>query len=221
MSITEAMKARHSVRAYLDRPLEEETVEALTAYIDACNQESGLHMQLVTQEPRAFDSRLAHYGHFQDVHNYIALIGSRGRKLDETVGYYGEKVVLHAQEMGLNTCWVALTYKRILEAFSIDRGERLVMIIAIGYGANEGVPHKSKDVHLIAPEYDATPRWFQQGSEAALLAPTAMNQQKFRFGMQGARVFARAGVGPYAKVDLGIAKLHFEIGSEKDSSIWA
>ncbi|MEI3552822.1 MAG: nitroreductase family protein [Acutalibacteraceae bacterium] len=43
----------------------------------ACNQESGLHIQLVTNEPKAFDSFMAHYGKFKGVTNYLALIGKK------------------------------------------------------------------------------------------------------------------------------------------------
>ena len=54
MNLTEAMKGRHSVRQYTDQPLNEAVISALQKEIDACNQESGLHIQLVTNEPKAF-----------------------------------------------------------------------------------------------------------------------------------------------------------------------
>ena len=74
MDLMEAMKARHSVRQYMDKPLEKKVVEELQAEIDACNQESGLHIQLVRNEPKAFDGFMAHYGKFSGVTNYIAMI---------------------------------------------------------------------------------------------------------------------------------------------------
>ena len=57
------------------------------------------------------------------------------------------------------------------------------------------------------------PDWFQKGVKAALLAPTAMNQQKFQFILNGSQVSAKAGYGFYTKLDLGIVKYHFELGS--------
>ena len=69
MTTLEAIKKRHSVRNYLDRKIDAELIEKLQAEIDACNHESGLHIQMVTDEPKAFDSFMAHYGKFSGVQN--------------------------------------------------------------------------------------------------------------------------------------------------------
>ena len=116
-TILEAMRARHSVRSYTEKLIEGETLEALEKLIDECNRESGLHIQLVRNEPMAFDSAMAHYGKFSGVKNYLALVGKKSKKLDELCGYYGEKLVLAAQTLGLNTCWVGLTFQKIPDAF--------------------------------------------------------------------------------------------------------
>lgn len=219
MELIEAILNRHSVRSYLDRPIEKDTTDMLQAIIDRCNEESGLHIQLVLNEPKAFDSAMAHYGNFKGVSNYIALIGKKGPDLDEKCGYYGEKIVLEAQRLGLNTCWVAMTYKKIPSAFKIERGEKLTVVIALGYGVTQGVQHRSKPINEVSNCTDDSPEWFRKGVEAALLAPTAVNQQKFFFSLVGERVEAKAGLAFYAKMDLGIAKYHFEIGSDR-TDIW-
>ncbi|MBR3353961.1 MAG: nitroreductase [Oscillospiraceae bacterium] len=219
MELKEAILNRHSVRSYLDRPIEKDTADKLSEIIDRCNEESGLHIQLVLNEPKAFDSAMAHYGNFKGVSNYIALIGRKGPDLDEKCGYYGEKVVLEAQRLGLNTCWVAMTYKRIPSAFKVDKGEKLTVVIALGYGATQGVQHRSKPITDVSNCTDDSPEWFRKGVEAALLAPTAVNQQKFFFFLAGESVEAKAGLAFYAKMDLGIAKYHFEIGSGR-TDIW-
>lgn len=219
MNLSEAMNERHSVRQYTDRPLDEAAISALRQEIDACNKESGLHIQLVTNEPKAFDGFMAHYGKFSGVTNYIAMIGRKGPTLDEKCGYYGERLVLLAQQLGLNTCWVAMTYSKIKTAFDVRSGEKLCIVIAIGYGQTQGVPHKSKAFGEVA-QGDA-PDWFQKGVEAALLAPTAMNQQKFMFTQKDNRVSVKAGMGFYAKIDLGIVKYHFEAGAGKDGWEWS
>lgn len=216
MNLTEAMKERHSVRRYRNQPLSAEAVSAMRAEIDACNQESGLHIQLVMDEPKAFDGFMAHYGKFSGVRNYIALIGKKDSKLDEKCGYYGERLVLKAQQLGLNTCWVAMTYSKVKTAFSIDEGEKLCVVISIGYGETQGIPHKSKTVSEVSKTDGKMPDWFKSGVEAALLAPTAMNQQKFMFMLEGNKVAAKAGKGFYTKLDLGIVRYHFEIGAGKD-----
>lgn len=221
MELMEAIKQRHAVRQYEPRPLDSQTVSLLQAEIDACNAESGMHFQLITNEPRAFDSFMAHYGKFSGVTNYIALIGKKDSSLEEKCGYYGERVVLKAQQLGLNTCWVAMSYSKVKTAFSVLHGEKLCVVIAVGYGKTQGVPHKSKAASEVS-RADAEPSdWFVKGVEAALLAPTALNQQKFMLIQNGDKVTAKPGLGFYTKLDLGIVKYHFEIGAGKDSFCWA
>lgn len=221
MNLEEAVKARHSVRKYQNQLLEAGVISRLQAEIDACNQESGLHIQLVTNEEKAFDGFMAHYGKFSGVTNYIALIGKKGGELEEKCGYYGEHLVLKAQQLGLNTCWVALTYSKIKTAFVINRGEKLCVVIALGYGQTQGVAHPSKAIQDVTAVEGEMPDWFDKGVACALLAPTAMNQQKFTLSLKGGKVTAKAGIGFYTKVDLGIVKYHFEIGAGKDNFTWA
>ena len=125
-----------------------------------------------------------------------------------------EKLVLFAQKLGLNTCWAALTFnkKRVREL--VPAGESLCMVIALGFGANQGVPHRGKDFGKVSEIAGTAPDWFRAGVEAALLAPTAVNQQKFAFMLEGEEPAIRVkGLGTYTRVDLGIAALHFELGS--------
>ena len=215
MELIEAMKNRHSVRQYIDKAIEPQIISDLKAEIDACNKDSGLHIQLVENEKKAFDSFMAHYGKFSGVSNYIALVGKKGGDLDEKCGYYGERIALKAQMLGLNSCWVAMTYKKIPGAFRVDKGEKLTVVIAIGHGKACGVAHTSKPANKVSNASASTPEWFNQGVEAALLAPTAMNQQKFNFTYENGSVISKSGTGFYSKIDLGIAKYHFEIGSGK------
>ncbi|MBS5343006.1 MAG: nitroreductase [Clostridium sp.] len=220
MSTINTIYDRHSVRQYHNQPLREEVIHVLRSEIDACNQESGLHIQLVTNEPKAFDSFMAHYGKFKGVTNYLALIGKKESYLEEKCGYYGEKLVLFAQELGLNTCWVAMTYSKIKTAFRVGKGEKLCIVIALGYGETQGLPHKSKSMEEVIQLDEPAPEWFQKGVEAALLAPTAMNQQKFLFRLDKNMVSVKAGFGLYTKIDMGIVKYHFEIGAGKENFQW-
>lgn len=221
MDIYETIKNRHSVRQYVNKPLMAEDIARLNEEIAACNKESGLHIQLITNEPKAFDGIMAHYGKFSGVTNYIALVGKKDSELDEKCGYFGERIVLKAQQMGLNTCWVAMTYSKIPGTFKVNDGEKLTVVISVGYGATQGKSHPSKDIRAVSNADNSTPDWFQKGVEAALLAPTAMNQQKFYFTYVDGKVSSGTKMGFYSKIDLGIAKYHFEIGAGKENVIWA
>lgn len=208
MDILEIMKARHSVRQYGGKKIESGIKETLGALVSECNSQSGLNIQIIFDEPKCFDSMMAHYGKFSGVENYIALVGKKGAGLDEKAGYYGEKLVLKAQELGLNTCWVAMTHGK--STAEIKRGEKLACIIALGYGTTQGAAHKNKPVKQLSNYTSGMPDWFSKGMKAALLAPTAMNQQKFYFTFENGKVSAKAGKGFYTKMDLGIVKYHFE-----------
>lgn len=220
MDVLQAMKERHSVRSYTDRPIEGRIKDDLSSYIDDCNRDSRLHIQLVLDEPHAFDGFMAHYGKFSGVRNYIVLAGKKSPDLEERCGYYGEKIVLHAQTLGLNTCWVAMTYSKGKAKFQLNADEKLCLVIAIGYGKTSGTAHTSKPREAVM-RANTPPDWFLQGIDAALLAPTAMNQQKFTFTLEGNKVTAKAGMGFYSKIDLGIAKCHFELGAGAQHFQWA
>lgn len=220
MTIREAMDARHSVRQYQATALRPEEITELRGEVNACNQESGLHIQLITNEPKAFQGGMARYGKFRGVTNYFALIGPKSPDLEEKCGYYGERLVLKAQQMGLNTCWVAMTYRKVSAAYTIGAGEKLCVVIALGHGETQGVPHRSKALEKVATAGGPMPDWFMEGVKAALLAPTAMNQQKFTFHLSGGTVTAQAGLGFYTKIDLGIAKYHFEVGAGAAQFRW-
>ena len=217
MTIEEAIRHRHSVRKYLDKPISEDIQRILMKAIEDAVAESGLDIHLAIDEPEAFDCRLAHYGRFSGVKNYISI--SFGKGMDEMAGYYGERLVLLAETLGLSTCWVALTYRKasVKNARGKDRG----IVISIGYGAERGSAHRSKSFDAVAKARCPIPDWFRNGVESALLAPTAINQQRFLFTLIDEHtVKAEARPGFWSKVDLGIVKLHFEIGAGKENFSW-
>ena len=227
MTIQEAIEARHSVRAYKDQPLTEEVAKRLEEEIAVVNQKGNLHVQLILNEPKAFQGTLAKYGKFRNANNYLVMAGKRAEDLDERIGYYGEHLVLLAQTLGLNTCWVGLSYSKVPGTYVLDEDEKIACYIAIGYGETQGVGHKIKTVEQVSNASDATPSWFRKGVEAALLAPTAVNQQKFSFEYVGTsnnrhQVRAKRGFSMigYTQMDLSIAKYHFEIGAGKVNFEW-
>ena len=228
MTLLEAIQARHSVRAYTGQPLTDADAQALQEKIDEVNRVGRLHIQLIRNEPKAFLGPFARYGKFRNVTDYLVMAGVKADDLDERIGYYGEQLVLLAQTLGINTCWVGLSYTKIPNTYVLNDGEVIQAYISIGYGETQGVSHKIKRIEQVSNVSDSTPDWFRRGVEAALLAPTAINQQKFSFEYLGMtdghhRVRAKKGfslVG-YTHMDLGIAKYHFEIAAGKENFEWA
>lgn len=217
------------MRKYKDEPVPEDILATLRSKISEINERSGLHIQLVTGEPKAF-SGLMSYGSFSGVTTYLVMAGKKDDDLDEKVGYYGEQLVLLAQTLGLNSCWAGISYSKIPGTYELLDGEKISCYIALGYGESQGVGHKVKTAEEVSNVSDITPSWFRRGVEAAILAPTAVNQQKFRIEFIGFRNFSKrpkveakplfSMIG-YTKVDLGIVKCHFEIGAGKENFEWA
>lgn len=229
MTLIEAIECRHSVRKYKDDPIPEDVLSIIRLKVEEINSIAGLHVQLVTDEPKAFSGLMA-YGSFSGVKNYFVMAGMKGEDLDEKIGYYGEQLVLLAQTLGLNTCWAGMSYTKVPGTYELEDGEKIGCYIALGYGQSQGKGHKVKDVKEVSNASDITPKWFNNGVKAALLAPTAVNQQKFYLEYLGFKdysklpkvaakpVFSMMG---YSKMDLGIVKYHFEIGAGKESFEWA
>ena len=229
MTLLEAIQARHSVRYYKQQPMSDDDARALQEKIDKVNREGRLHIQLIRNEPKAFLGPFARYGKFRGVTDYLVMAGVKAEDLDERIGYYGEQLVLFAQTIGLNTCWVGLSYTKIPGTYVLNEGEVIQAYIAIGYGETQGVTHKIKRIDQVSNVTDLTPGWFRRGVEAALLAPTAINQQKFSFEYlpaadgKPAQVVAKRhfSLVGYTQMDLGIAKYHFEIGAGTENFQWA
>lgn len=223
MELIDAIKARHSVRKYKDQPVELAKVSALKAAIEHINAETGLNIQLVLNEPKAFSSGMWKYGQFSGVKNYFVMAGPKGKEAEEKIGYFGEELVILAQTLGLNTCWVGLTYKKIPGTFTLRDGDVVHCVISLGYGTTPGVQHPQKSMENFYESDGRPPQWFKDGLASAVLAPTAVNQQKFKFILLPENVvetrtsFSMAG---YVNIDLGIVKYHFEIGAGKDNFTW-
>lgn len=225
MDLLEAAARRHSVRKYIPGPLTEGQAEAIRSAVEQANKATGLHIQLVVDEPKAFSSAVHTYGQFAGVSNYLVMAGPRGVRPERQLGYEGEKIVLLCTTLGLDSCWVGLTYKKIPSAFTIAQGEKLHCVIALGTGATHGIQHPQRPAERFYSVDGGSPApdWFMDGIRCAQLAPTAVNQQKWRFtlhqdgSVEPGTAFSLAG---YAQVDLGIAMYHFGLGAGEDSFTW-
>ncbi|MBQ0038460.1 MAG: nitroreductase [Clostridiales bacterium] len=213
MTEMEAIRVRHSVRTYQSKKIEQEKVNQLKALIDEVNAAGNLHLQFMEDAGKSFRRILSKVMGLDSAPSVIACVGPDDDTLDERIGYYGEKIVLAAQCMGLNTCWAGTFNKSGVPA-EIGDGERLVIVIAIGYGENQGKQRKSKTPEQVSYAKGTRPDWFDFGVEMALCAPTAINQQSFeiRLNEDGSVDFIDKG-GPFSRVDLGIVKYHFTAGA--------
>lgn len=218
MTLKEAMKARHTVRRYKDQPIPEEIIQLLQTRVAENNEKYHLAIQLKLNDTTAFSAPvkllLA-----KGVKNFFVLAGPDTPELDERLGYCGADLMLYAQTLGLNTWWVGGTFNR--GRLNAAAGENKVIgVIAAGYGAVQGKPHKSKKSEEAAVYEGSVPAWYKEGVEAALLAPTALNKQAFLIKGKGNKVKITCDNGVFTGADLGLVKYHFELGAGKENFQW-
>ena len=219
MSEIDAIKERHSVRNYEAKKIEADKVEKIRARIEELNKEGNLHLQFMEDAGKTYNKLFNKVAGLGSAPSVIACVGIDDETLEQRVGYYGEKLVLFIQELGLNTCWAGTFNQKNIGA-EVGDDEKLVISIAVGYGKDKGKPHKSKSPEQVIEAKGDRPYWFNKGVDMALLAPTAINQQKFtiRLNEDESVDFVDKG-GIFSQVDLGIVRCHFEIGAEKSFPI--
>ncbi|MDO4619074.1 MAG: nitroreductase family protein [Lachnospiraceae bacterium] len=221
MNFTEAMSARHTVRKYKDTPLSKEVVEQLQARIDANNEKLGTAISLVTDTEEGIPG-IVKLLMTKNVKNYFVLAGPETPDMEEKLGYASADLMLYAQTIGLNTWWIGGTFSRngVRKAAGAADENKVIGIVVVGYGENQGRPHKSKKAEEISSYEGEAPDWFKAGVEAVLLAPTAVNRQAYTIAGKGSQVTMTCKKGAFSDADLGIGKYHFEIGAGKDAFDW-
>ena len=221
-----AMKKRCSRRKYINRTIDPKYVKQLEDNLTLYNKESGLNIKLVIGSgAELFNGFRKSYGLFVGVQNYIAMIGSKELpERMEKVGRFGEKIILEATAMGLSTCWVGTSYDKKAAATLCSANDALDCVIAIGYSDKKhslkermmeyGMHRQNKAKKTLTEAEDPVPEWFKQGMDAVYLAPTARNLRPFVFKYKDGQVTAFiTNPTETAMIDLGIAKLHFELGA--------
>ena len=207
MTMKVAMHERHMVRKYLDKPIPADIVETLNDRIRKLNNDHGIEMKLITEDKSAFSTVVR------------LILGKEADDLSEKLGYASADIMLFAQTLGLNTWWVGGTFNRGIQS-QVSPDDKVIGVVAIGYGATQGIPHKSKKPEEVSSYIGETPKWFKDGITAALLAPTALNRQPFNIIGDGNRVAITCEGGIFAGANLGLVKYHFEIGAGKENFEW-
>ena len=227
MNVMEAIDRRISCRAFSDRPIEQDKLDALGESISRANEEADLELQLFG--PRADGTALDLSGRMfaNSPAHYLACVGPDTELARERVGYFVEGIVLEATMMGLGTCWVAGTFDRDTTRFEAREGSVLHSVIPIAYPA-ERMPLLQRTIRAGLRKRDKKPQrmyqgpgtladepqWVQDAIEAVAKGPSAVNEQPVVFVREAADAPLKATL-PAIKTgeewaDMGIAKYHFE-----------
>lgn len=220
MKMEDAMRKRHTVRKYTDKKLSDSFIDVLNERIEMNNQRHHLSMKLIVKDGNALPL-LVRLFISKGVRNYVILAGDQAKDLPERIGYAGSDIMLFAQTLGLNTWWISGTYSWYHVRKKV-KDKEIYGILVIGYGLNDGVGHRSDKTPLEVSSYQTgdAPQWFKAGVEAALLAPTAFNKQKFKITGNLNNVKIEYDGGSFSGMDKGIIKYHFELGAGKENFNW-
>lgn len=219
MDLREAMKTRHMVRKYTDKPIPTDIAQKLNERVAENNEKYGVAVELRTNDTSAFNA-LIKMILAKGVQNFFVLGGKDTPELGENLGKCSADLMLYAQTLGLNTWWVGGTFNRGKLNESAN-GNKVIGVVAVGYGATQGVPHKTKAYEDVAVYEGDAPEWFKEGVEAALLAPTALNKQDFTVKGVGNKVTITANKESiFSGADIGLVKYHFELGAGADNFTW-
>ena len=225
MITVKTIRERRSVREYDGGPLDQAEFDALGAVVEECARESGLDIQLVGDNPEVFNV-IARFGLIRGCRMHIAFVVDDAKAgdvaADEAIGYWGQKIVLAAQDMGLNTCWCALFSRKKSHAVVVP-GKKVRLVIAVGHGKTQGFSRKTKSVEALSSvECAKAPAWFAAAMEAAQLAPTAMNNQNFKITLlsDGKTVRIDAPQSGLNVIDEGIVRCNFEIAANEAGADW-
>lgn len=223
-----AIDERCSRRTYISKEIEADKINSLQKLIKELNELSDLNLQLQLNALKLFKGFSSSYGMLKGVQAYFALVGDKNNPdLLEKIGYYGEILALEATALGLGTCWVGGTYNRKLcnKLINLKESEELVAIITVGYTPVDKTlkekmisklsHRKTKKVEEMYSAIGSIPTEFINGMKSVQKAPSALNKQPIKFHYKNGCVTTEIinSVG-YEKIDLGIAKLHFEIGTQ-------
>jgi len=217
--LKEAMYTRHTVRKFNGEPLPEDLQESLRLRAKDLNERFGLSISLVISDENPLNLMGRVFMGGEGFRSYFVLASEPHDGFEEQLGYASSDLVLFAQTLGLNTWWIGGTFDRKYVSEFIP-GLKIVGIVAVGYGLNQGVPHKSKAASAVSKYNGEAPEWFNKGVEAALLAPTALNRQAFKIEGDGDTVRLSYAGGPLSDVDKGIVKHHFELGAGCENFKW-
>jgi hypothetical protein len=217
MDMKEAMYARHMVRKYKERPLEEKKITDLENRVKENNDRMNLAIRLMVHDEHALNAMIR-LVLAKGVKNYFILAGDESTDLDEKLGYAAADLMLYAQTLGLNTWYVGGTFNRSVSQFVGNK--KTVGVVAVGYGETNGKPHKSKKPSEVSSYDGNAPSWFEQGISASLLAPTALNKQDYMIIGKGSEVEIRNDNGIFTGVNRGLIRYHFELGAGRKNFKW-
>ena len=237
----ELIRHRRSVRTFDGRALAAEDAADILAFAGTVENPCGIPIawKLLSAKADRLSSPV-----IAGADTFIAGKIKRLPRAEEAFGYAFERVVLHAEAMGIGTTWIAGTMDRpaFERAMALEADEVMPCVSPLGYPADrmslretlmrKGVRADSRfgfheiffsgDFRTPLTPENAGP--FRGALEMVRWAPSAVNKQPWRAVVSGSEVhfyekhskgYVDARGWDLQKIDLGIAMCHFAYGMEQ------
>ena len=238
MNMTDMIRSRRSVRTFDGTALREDDAASILTFAGKVENpyELPIEWKLLDRKKDNLSVPVV-----AGADTYIAGKMRRAPHAEEAFGYTFEKVVLHAQSLGVGTTWIAGTMDRkaFERALRLSEDEVMPCVSPLGYPAEKmslretmmrkGVKADSRmdfetlffDGTFDKPLSAENAGELQRALELVRLAPSAVNGQPWRVVRCGDCVhfYEKRGKGMASdawdiqKIDMGIALCHFELGA--------
>ena len=232
-----AIENRHSRRKFEPKALKQKNLKELQAVCDGFQPFPDARAVLVTEPPElVFKGAIGSYGKIKGAPAFIAFIGdTESDTVSEHVGYTGEGIILEAEAMGMNTCWVGGLFRPEIVASMVTLGEdeKVYAVTPVGYApdrmtleeklmAGFGLTSRRKTLSklCIGLKQSDWPRWLKPTLEAARQAPSRMNRQPWRFHVEKDSIAVAVNRNTVdadsvtsERLCCGIAMLHIEVAA--------
>ena len=163
MNVEEAIRTRRSIRAYQDKPLDDDTLtavlEAARLAPSACNNQDWKFV--VVRDP-ARRKQMAEACNGQDFVGQagavIAACSTNPTRVmscgvnagDVDLAIAVDHMTLRACELGLGTCWIgAFDQQKVKDLLGIPRDVTVIAVLPLGYPATEAGPRPRKPLDEI------------------------------------------------------------------------
>lgn len=222
-----------SVRDFKEKAIEAECFNEIESYI----KKSKRLLPEVNIELKIFDSRetyeklknVAGYnGHMIKAPSYAVILSDVKQGYIENSGYIGERLILKARDLDIDSCWVTFNDSEIIkEKLDISSNKEVTAIIALGYGIDKTIKNKSGSERLGVEKIVYMDKWgintsIDELEERGLLdafsyarmAPSTLNRQPWRFIIDGGKIILAVKKDDFTSnyergIDAGIAMLYF------------
>ncbi|WP_434796281.1 nitroreductase family protein [Terrisporobacter vanillatitrophus] len=226
---------RKSVRDFKDTSIDTKYFKEIENYIE----NSKKLLPEIKVEIKMYDfkdfyeniNEIAGYnGYLIQAPNYIIILSDVKEGYIENSGYIGERLILKASAMGIDSCWITFKdNKSIKEKLNISSDKEVTAIIALGYEDDRNSKKKSTSDRLGVEEIVFMDEWGNNASVTELeerslldafsyarMAPSSLNRQPWRFIIHGGKVILAVKTGDFSSdyegsIDTGIAMLYFSL----------